>query len=108
MNADWWTAMFDKSTDPGNDLIRVQLFLSFSSIFQETSLEMDVKIVNIIYYNFPWSALLSTIEMTSQNVQNLGVKTLACSLWLHLSFEYVDVIFIVDKSTDHGKLLSIY
>ena len=100
--------MFDKSTDPGNDLIRVQLFLSFSSIFQETSLEMDVKIVNIIYYNFPWSALLSTIEMTSQNVQNLGVKTLACSLWFHLSFEYVDVIFIVDKSTDHGKLLSIY
>ena len=100
--------MFDKSTDPGNDLIRVQLFLSFSSIFQQTSLEMDVKIVNIIYYNFLWSALLSTIEMTSQNVQNLGVKTLACSLWLHLSFEYVDVIFIVDKSTDHGKLLSIY
>ena len=100
--------MFDKSTDPGNDLIRVQLFLSFSSIFQETSLEMDVKIVNIIYYNFPWSALLSTIEMTSQNVQNLGVKTHACSLWLHLSFEYVDVIFIVDKSTDHGKLLLIY
>ena len=53
--------MFDKSTDPGNDLIRVQLFRSFSSIFQETSLEMDAKIVNIIYYNFPWSALLSTI-----------------------------------------------
>ena len=98
--------MFDKSTDPGNDLIRVQLFLSFSSIFQETSLEMDVKIVNIIYYN--WSALLSTIEMTSQNVQNLGVKTLACRLWLHLSFEYVDVIFMIDKSTDHGKLWSIY
>ena len=100
--------MFDKSTDPGNDLMVVQLFLSFSLIFQETSFEMDVKIVTIIYYNFPWSALLSTIEMTSQNVQNLGVKTLACSLWFHLSFEYVDVIFIVDKSTDHGKLLSIY
>ena len=100
--------MFDKSTDPGNDLIRMQLFLSFSSIFQETSLEMDLKIVSIIYYNFSWSALLSTIEMTSQNVQNLGVKPLACSLWLHLSFEYVDVIFMVDKSTDHGQLLSIY
>ena len=100
--------MFNKSRDPGNDLMVVQLFLSFSFIFQETSFEMDVKIVTIIYYNFPWSALLSTIEMTSQNVQNLGVKTLACSLWLHLSFEYVDVIFIVDKSTDHGKLLSIY
>ena len=100
--------MFDESTDPGNDLIRVQLFLSFSSIFQETSLKMDVKIVNIIYYNFPWSALLSTVEMTSQTVQNLGVKTLACSLWLHLSFEYVDLIFMVDKSTDHGKLWSIY
>lgn len=57
--------MFDKSTDSGNDLMVVQLFLSFSSIFQETSLEMDVKIVNIIYYNFPWSAVLSTIEMTS-------------------------------------------
>ena len=100
--------MFDKSTDPGNDLMVVQRFLSFSLIFQETSFEMDVKIVTIIYYNFPWSALLSTIEMTSQTVQNLGVKTLACSLWLHLSFEYVDVIFMVDKSTDHGKLWSIY
>ena len=54
--------MFDKSTDPDNDLMVVQLFLSFSLIFQETSFEMDVKIVTIIYYNFPWSALLSTIE----------------------------------------------
>ena len=62
MNTDWWTAMFDKSTDPDNDLMVVQLFLSFSLIFQETSFEMDVKIVTIIYYNFPWSALLSTIE----------------------------------------------
>lgn len=99
--------MFDKSTDHGNDLMVVQLFLSFSSICQETSLEKDVKIVNIIYYNFPWSALLSTIEMTSQNVQNLGVKPLTCSLWFHLSFECVDVMFMVDKSTDNGKLLSI-
>ena len=70
--------MFDKSTDPGNDLMVVQLFLSFSLIFQETSFEMDVKIVTIIYYNFPWSALLSTIEMTPQNVQNLGVKPAVC------------------------------
>ena len=77
MNTDWWTAMFDKSTDPGNDLMVVQLFLSFPLIFQETSFEMDVKIVTIIYYNFPWSALLS-IEMTSQNVQNLGVKPAVC------------------------------
>ena len=98
--------MFDKSTDPGNDLMVVQLFLSFSLIFQETSFEMDVKIVTIIYYNFPWSALLSTVEMTSQNVQNLGVKPAVCgSTWV---FEYVDVIFMVDKSTDHGKLLLIY
>ena len=78
MNTDWWTAMFDKSTDPGNDLMVVQRFLSFSLIFQETSFEMDVKIVTIIYYNFPWSALLSTIEMTPQNVQNLGVKPAVC------------------------------
>jgi len=78
--------MFDKSTDPGNDLVVVQLFLSFSSIFQETSLEMDVKIVNIIYYNFLWSALLSTIEMTSQKCSRPRSETTRLQFVVPLEF----------------------
>ena len=41
------------------------------------------------------------------NVPNFAVKPLACSSWLHLSFKHFDIISTVDKSTDHGKLLSI-
>ena len=36
-----------------------------------------------------------------------AVKSFACSLWFYLSFEHFDVVYMVDKSTDHGKLLSI-
>ena len=46
--------------------------------------------------------------MTPQNVQYFAVKTLACGLWFHLSFEHsYDVISMVYKSVDHGKLWSI-
>ena len=56
--------------------------------------------------SFPWSVLLSTIEMMSK-----------CSKlkWNHepqesgfiVKFEHFDVISMVDKSTDQGKFLSI-
>ena len=36
-----------------------------------------------------------------------AVKQLACGSWFLLSFEHFDVISTVDKSTDHGKLLSV-
>ena len=37
----------------------------------------------------------------------LAVKPLARGLWFHLSLEHFDIISMVDKSIDHGKLLSI-
>ena len=43
----------------------------------------------------------------TQNVQNFALKPLACGWWFYFSFEHFDVIPVVDKSTDHGKLLSI-
>ena len=35
------------------------------------------------------------------------MKPLTCSSWFHLSLEHIEVICMVDKSTDHGRLLSI-
>ena len=35
------------------------------------------------------------------------MKPLACGSWFHLSLEHFDVISMVDKSIDLGKLLSI-
>ena len=35
------------------------------------------------------------------------MKPLACGSWFHLSFEHVDITSMVDKSTDHRKLLLI-
>ena len=49
---------------------------------------------------FPWSVLLSTIEMASKLCSN---QQRVVSL---KSFEHFDVISMVDKSLDHGKLLS--
>ena len=36
-----------------------------------------------------------------------AVKSFACGLWFYLSLKHFDAISMVDKSTDHGKLLSI-
>ena len=89
-----------KSTDHGNDVMMAQfafLFLSRAS-FRETSREMDVKIVN------------------GMEITNGQQFYMVCTLIDHtndvkmsktLSFEHVDVISMVDKNTDHGKLLSI-
>ena len=35
------------------------------------------------------------------------MKPLTCGSWFHLSLEQIEVICMVEKSTDHGKLLSI-
>ena len=84
--------MLYKSTDQGNDVMAapfVFLFLA-RTILQETSTETDDKTINVIVKkridnNFPWSVLLSTIEMTSKCSKR-------CSM--------------VDKSTDIVKLFS--
>jgi len=88
--------MFNKSTDHGNDVMVVQFVLLFFTevIFREASMEMDFKTVNVecaqkqIDNNFPWSVLFA-------------VKQLTWVSWFHLSFEHVDVISMVNKSTDH-------
>ena len=50
--------------------------------------------------NFSWSVQISTIEMTLK-VQNFAAR---CALWFHLRFEHFDVISMIDKGIDHGKL----
>ena len=50
--------------------------------------------------------LLFSTKM-SGNPTNIAVKPLARDSWFHLSIE-IDVVSTVDKSTDQGKLLSIY
>ena len=76
-------------------------------ISRETSSEMDVSVIEKkkkkkTVDNFSWSVQLSTIEMTSE-VQNLQ---LACGSRFHLSFEHFDIISVIDKRIDRGKLLS--
>lgn len=75
---------------------------------------MDVKTVDVkkqIDNNFPCSVLLSTIEMTSQ-CSKLCSETahlrlaVSCGSNLVLNI-FADVISMVDRSTDNGKLLSI-
>ena len=78
-----------------NGMVTLFVFLFLAgAIFRETSTEMAVKTVNVV------------VEMELK-VQNFAVKPLACSSWIHLSFEHFDVISVVDKSTDQGKLLSV-
>ena len=80
---DWLRAMFDKSTDHGNDVMVahfVFLFLeqkrNFNRIGRQNCLcYMVTKMDN----NFPWCVLLSTIKIMSKNVQNLTVKPLTSS-----------------------------
>ena len=61
-----------KITDHGNDMMVAQFVVLFlpRTIFRGISTEVDAKTVTIIVKkidnNFPWSVLLSTIEMTSK------------------------------------------
>ena len=97
-------------------MVRMQLVFLFPActIFQEISIEMDIKIVNVIVKNKSATVFHSLyshwpIEKLSrtQNVQNFAVKPLTHGSWFHLMFEHVDVISMVNKSTDHGELLLI-
>ena len=104
-----------KSTDHVNHMMVAQYVFPFlwRSIFLDASTEMDVR--NCKFYckkraenNFPWSVLLKTIEMTSKS-SKLRNETTCLWLVVPLEFELSDVmpISMVDKRTDHGKLLSI-
>ena len=99
------------------EMMVIQFVLLFFAlaIFRKTSTEMDFKTVNVkkqIDNNLPWSVLLSTIEMTSQ-CSKLRSETTRLRLVVSCGSEnlvlniFADVISMVDKSTDHGKLLSI-
>ena len=72
---------------------------------------MDVKTVNVIVKNNSTAIFHGQYSYRPhkwrQNVQNFALKQLACGSLIHLSFEYPNVISMVNKSTDHGKLLSI-
>ena len=63
-------------------------------ISQETSSEMDISVIEKNNDNFSWSVQLTTIEMT---VENFAAR-------LRLVFEHFDVISMIDKGIDHGKL----
>ena len=93
--------MVYESIGHGNDVtchaVPVFLFLVFRK-----------KKKNVIVKNKSTTILYGLNSMTPQNVQYFAVKTLACGLWFHLSFEHsYDVISMVYKSVDHGKLWSI-
>ena len=65
-------------------------------ISQETSSEMDINVIEKNNDNFSWSVQLTTIEMTLK-AQNFAAR-------LRLVFEHFDVISMIDKGIDHGKL----
>ena len=92
--------MFDRSTDHGIDVMVARFVLLFlvSTIFRETSTEIDFKTVNVILKT-------NRQQFSIVCAENFAVKLLA--RWFHLSFERCDLISKVDKSSDHGKLLSI-
>ena len=97
-------------------MVRMQFVFLFlaCTVFQEISIEMDIKIVNVIIKNKSATVFHSLyshrpIERLSctQNVQNFAIKTLTHGSWFHLMFEHVDVISMVNKSTGLGQLLLI-
>ena len=64
------------------------------AIFLETSKEINVKIANVV--------------VKRKKSKHFAVKPLVCGSWLYLSFDlHFDVISMLDKSTEHGKLFSI-
>ena len=47
-----------------------------------------------------WSIRVQTMEMMLMVASHFAVKLLARDSWLHLSFEYFDIISMVDKSIE--------
>ena len=72
---------------------------------------MDVKTVNVIVKNNSQQFSMVNPLIDHRNdvkmLKNFALKQLACGSWFHLSFEYPNVISMVNNSTYHGKLLSI-
>ena len=91
-SADWSRAKVVQSTDQRNDVMVAQYVFSFSCARfpEKTRRKWTLKTVNVIVKNkqknkqidntFPWSVLLSTIEMMSRNVQNFAVELFLCSI----------------------------
>ena len=96
--------MFAKSTDRRNDTMVTQLACRVR--FQrkwtsKTVSDIEKKKQKQIDNNFLWSTLI---------FHRNDVKMFKTSQWnhkLHLRFEQSDAFSMVDKSVDHGKLLSI-
>ena len=76
-------------------------FLSFSSCHDNIFVQkMPLHLFNLSWFiqkenNFPWSVLLSTIQMTSM-FKNFHWNQWN-GQWFHLSFEHFDVISMLDK-----------
>ena len=82
---DWLRAMVDKSTDHGNNMMVVQFVFHFlaHTTFQE-----------------PWTRNGHQKSSKKDSIEMMPMfKTL-----FHFCFEHFDLIFMVGKSTDHGKL----
>ena len=101
--------MFNKSIHHENGLICF-LFI-MCTIFWETSMEMDVVTLNVIVKNKSTTIFhgLTLIDHRHdlKMFKHFAVKPLACGSWFYLSFEHADITSVVDKSTDHRKLLLI-
>ena len=82
---------------PGN----IKLSLILVLVLKSKALDCYCK--KQINNNFPWSVFLWA-KKWRENVQNFAVKALVGGWWFHLSFGFLSM---VDKSTDHGKFLSI-
>ena len=67
------------------------------TISQETSTEMDVSVIEKNNRQF---FMVGTIVDHSNDIKSSKL----CGSWFHLSFEHFDVISMIDKGIDHGKL----
>ena len=99
--------LVDKSTDHENDVMVVQLCISFSRarVIQKNYNFKTVKVIVKKQSKTTIHGLYSYRPLKCrQNVQNFAVRPLACGSWFHLSFEHVDVICMVDNSRP-GKIV---
>ena len=74
-------------------------------------MEMDVVTLNVIVKNKSTTIFhgLTLIDHRHdlKMFKHFAVKPLACGSWFYLSFEHANITSVVDKSTDHRKLLLI-
>ena len=103
--------MFDKSTGHGYDVMIGQIVFLFLAcmIFQETYTEMDMKTANhLSFQNTNQQQFSMVCTLTDHRNYIKMFKTLQWNhSQFHLGFEHFDIISMVNKKTDHGKLLLI-